>query len=679
MSNKCDLGGRLKFFSEFWASITEDRYILEAIKGAKLEFDSLPCQSFPPHEISCSLQEKLAIGVELEKYLESGIISKAEHSEGEFISKIFSRPKKNGKIRIILDLSVLNEDIKYEHFKMENFNTALALVSENCFFGSIDLRDAYYSVNIHYLFRKYLRFTWNNQLFEFNCLPNGYSGAPRLFTKIMKPLFGKLRSEGYLSVFYLDDSLQIGSSYEDCQQNILATAKLLSNAGFIINEDKSVAKPTQRILFLGFWIDSVKMNVTLPDEKQEKILVLGRKLIGNLEIKIRELAQFIGLLVSSLPAVKYGALFYRFLEHDKICALRENFGNFEKFTKLTDQSKAEISWWLENIHSSPEDIIVKNPDFIIECDSSKIGWGVRFGDKSTQGHWLPDEAMEHINILELKAVLFGLKSYFNNSRSSHIRIKSDNTTTVAYINNYGGVKSLKCHEVAKSIWLWAIEKKIHLSAEHLPGTKNVIADKASRIFDQNTEWELDQNVFNNIEDKFGVAEIDLFASRINKKYLQYASWKPDPFSMIVDAFSANWSCLKFYAFPPFSMVLTCVQKIRAEQATGVLVVPLWVTQPWFPIVMRMLIQPPIVSPLDSLFLSFQKGTKHQQHKNLRMMACHLSGNITKSRAFHQGPLTSCVPLGDPLPKINIKSILKNGVISVIDRRLIPCYLLNPKS
>ena len=137
-------------------------------------------------------------------------------------------------------------------------------------FGSIDLRDAYYSVNIDSSFRKFLRFTWNNQLYGFNCLPIGFSGAPRLFTKIMQPIFGELRSEAYLSVFYLDDSLQIGSSYVDCQNNILATAKLFSNAGFIINEDKSVARPTQKILFLGFWIDSVNMTVSLPDENRKE-------------------------------------------------------------------------------------------------------------------------------------------------------------------------------------------------------------------------------------------------------------------------------------------------------------------------------------------------------------------------------------------------------------------------
>ena len=93
---------------------------------------------------------------------------------------------------------------------------------------------------------------------------------------------------------------------------------------------------------------------------------MGKKLIKDSEVKIRELAQFIGVLVSSLPAVMYGALFYRFLEINKLCGLRINFGNFEKVTNLTDMSKAGISWWLGNVHSSPETIMVKNPDFIIE-------------------------------------------------------------------------------------------------------------------------------------------------------------------------------------------------------------------------------------------------------------------------------------------------------------------------
>ena len=61
----------------------------------------------------------------------------------EYISNIFVRPKKNGKFRIILNLRNLNDCVEYHHFKMETLKTAISLVSKNCYFGSIDLQDAY--------------------------------------------------------------------------------------------------------------------------------------------------------------------------------------------------------------------------------------------------------------------------------------------------------------------------------------------------------------------------------------------------------------------------------------------------------------------------------------------------------------------------------------------------------
>ena len=119
-----------------------------------------------------------------------------------------------------------------------------------------------------------------------------------------------------------------------------------------------------------------------------------------------------------------------------------------------------------------------------------------------------------------------------------------NVTAVTYINNLGGVKSVDCHKIAKEVWVWAIEIGNHISAEHLPGSKNVLADKASRVFDVNTEWELDSSVYHDIIKVFGKPDIDLFASRLNAKHNNYVSWKPDPNASFVDAFSASWSDLK---------------------------------------------------------------------------------------------------------------------------------------
>ena len=147
------------------------------------------------------------------------------------------------------------------------------------------------------------------------------------------------------------------------------------------------------------------------------------------------------------------------------------------------------------------------------------------------------ESTSHINVLELKAILFGLQSFLNDSSSVHIRIQSDNITAVSYVNNFGGVKSMSCHHIAKDIWQWAIDRNNHLSVEFLPGSENIHADRASRIFDENTEWNLNSNVIHRIIEQFGSFDIDLFASRLNSQCDIYCSWKPDPHAKSVDAFN----------------------------------------------------------------------------------------------------------------------------------------------
>ena len=158
----------------------------------------------------------------------------------------------------------------------------------------------------------------------------------------------------------------------------------------------------------------------------------------------------------------------------------------------------------------------------------------------------------------------------------------DNTTAVAYVNHMGGSKSLPCNDLAKEIWEWCANRNITLSATHLPGKQNVIADKESRKFNDRTEWKLNEQAFNKIRHRFGTPDIDLFASRLNYQVPRYVSWKPDPGAEAVDAFSLDWNKLKFYAFPPFCLVGRCIQKIMQDKAQGILVVPNWTTQAWFP-------------------------------------------------------------------------------------------------
>jgi len=670
------VGGRLKNYLQFWKSLTSDESILQTVSGAKIEFNRYVVQKFPMKPIKCSSEEKLKIDTEMYKYGKSGIIEKVDHSVGEFVNQIFPTPKKNGGVRIILNLKPLNDAVEYKHFKMENLQLALSLMEDHCFMASIDLKDAYYSVSINESYRKYLRFVWNDQLYQFSCLPNGLSSAPRLFTKLMKPIFAKLRQEGFVSVYYLDDIWLMGRSVIECCDNVSATRELLSQAGFLINFEKSEMNPSNKIKFLGFLLDSDKMIVQLTPEKRTKIVEFCSTLLNEEIFSIRFVAKVIGILISSLPAVLHGELYYRFLEIGKINALKKSHGNFDAKMKLGVDAKLELEWWKNNAPLCFRPIRIPPFSLLITTDASNAGWGAVFQGNNTGGPWTTKERKSHINELELKAIHFGLKSFLNNVSHEHIRIQSDNITAVAYINNLGGVKSIKCHCIAKSIWTWAINKDIYLSAEHLPGSENCLADKASRIFDENTEWEMVEHIYVQLVRKLGPFSIDLFASRLNAKQDIYASWKPDPTALFVDAFSANWSNYEnFYAFPPFSVIPKCLQKITIEESKGTIIVPFWPTQPWFPKVMRMLTDPPTILPRNILQLPFPTTKTFLPHKNLHLLACRVSGNISEIRDFQKNLLPLCVLRGAPLRLNSMKFISENGFISVVNKTLIPCVTM----
>ena len=131
----------------------------------------------------------------------------------------------------------------------------------------IDLRDAYYSVPICTKDRRYLRFQHNGALYEFVCLPNGLSSAPRIFTKLLKPVFSKLRSEGVLLIGYIDDIILIADDPPTLLHHIRKTTELLTSLGFTIHSEKSALIPSQCAVFLGFLIDTVAMTVNMTTVK----------------------------------------------------------------------------------------------------------------------------------------------------------------------------------------------------------------------------------------------------------------------------------------------------------------------------------------------------------------------------------------------------------------------------
>ena len=207
--------------------LTSDSWILDIVRGFKIEFETLPIQTKLPNSLPFNKQEFEIIESEVQQLLLKKVIEKTYPCENNFYSNIFIRPKLDGTHRLILNLKYLNEDIEHIHFKMETLKSVLPLIKENCWFASVDLKDTYYSVNIDKNYRNFLCFQWDGSIYRFTSLPNGLSSAPRVFTKLLKPIFSYLRKLGHTNVAYIDDILLQGDTYNECQQNIRDTTEVI--------------------------------------------------------------------------------------------------------------------------------------------------------------------------------------------------------------------------------------------------------------------------------------------------------------------------------------------------------------------------------------------------------------------------------------------------------------------
>lgn len=622
--------GQLSQHLAFWKFLTSDPEVLDIIIGMKIHLESQVYQGFIPNPISFGQKETILIQKEIEKMLNKGIIVPVSNEplEGEYISNIFTRPKKDGGLRIILNLRGFNKQVCNSHFKMHTLQNAIDLMSPKAYMASIDFKDAYYSVRIDDKCQKYLRFFFQGQKYAFSCLPNGLSTGPRKFTKVAKVLFAYLRvKKRHINSHYIDDSFLLALTEIACRQNIIDTLNASRKAGFVVHPEKSVLIPVQVLVYLGFVLNTLNMTVTLTQQKKDKLIALIDQAISKPNMTIQQLAELVGNLVGTFPGMRYGKLYYRQLDNEKNFALSINKGDFSKELLLTNAAISDLKWWKHNLNLEFASATIPIPDIVLATDASNTGWGGTDNFNSTKGHWTLEENDYHINVKELLAVRYSLESLYDSIRDKTIKVMSDNTTTVNYINQQGGKKTL-CNCVTKQIWLWAIKRNIWLLATYIPGLLNSKADKLSRASNPNIEWKISARIFHKIELKFGKRDIDLFASRTNACTDIYVSWFPDPGAKFCDAFSISWDKCIAYAFPPFVLLSRVLRKIEQQSDINiVLIAPEWPTQSWFSKLMMM----------ANDFFYFSNAELTNPHPVTppkgRLMALHIKKN-SKEKVFN---------------------------------------------
>ena len=623
---------------EEWEKLTSDKWVLDTISfGARLNFigNAPPFLAVPKQS---GFNYGPAIREEISDLISKKAVIQLGDSSVAWISNLFLVPKKDGGQRPVINLAPLNRFLVKQHFKMESFALIPDLLKQGDWLAKIDLKDAYLSVPIHADHQKFLAFSLDGKNFAFQKLPFGLSPAPRIFTKLIRPVARYLRSFGIRLIVYLDDWLLFGQSIDETLRAVVLTTQILQKLGFTINWEKSIVDPVTTIEFLGLTIDSIASLCSIPERKISIIVQMAQALSSNRTISCLDLSQFIGTAVSLRSACSLIMSYVRFLQKDLILALGP-LKNYNNLVSLSPQSIKDLEWFCSNLPVwKGENILPKEISHTLTTDASKLGWGAVWKSVSTGGSWDLVESRWHINVLEMKACLLGIKSFISRMpRNSGLRVESDSRTVVAYLRKGGGTKDPQLILLAREISELALSHNIELFPVHIRGVDNTIADRESRVRREEDEWSLSDSASSWLFSKFGVPDIDLFASRLNYKVPVYVSWFPDPDSLSSDAFSMSWRGLRAYAFPPFCLAARVIAKALRESVTSlILVAPIWEAQAFTPLATACAVESVEIPhfPKEPLLTNNLGQTHPCLSQGLRLGAwkiCPLSGDPSDSK------------------------------------------------
>ena len=165
------VGGRLCSFRRDWQTNKCSSNVLNIItNGCVLPFLSKPNLVRFPLILSeyKARQKDQALATCIQSLLSKNAIKRVENVKSlGFYSRLFLVPKPHQRWRPVIDLPHV------EKFKMETAESIRTSLIPGEWVSSIDLSDAYLHIPIHPNSRKYLRFCYRSQVFQFTSLPFG--------------------------------------------------------------------------------------------------------------------------------------------------------------------------------------------------------------------------------------------------------------------------------------------------------------------------------------------------------------------------------------------------------------------------------------------------------------------------------------------------------------------------
>ena len=588
--------------------------------GIKIPFVTEPesCR-FPNHILTPS--QSLFVSEKVKELSDNGYISHADHVP-KCVSPLECVNKKGGKLRLITDLRFVNNFCNTPKFRYEDISVLPQVVKNKDKLVTIDLKDGFFHVPVHRDYRTYLGFCWDQKYYVWNVLPFGLQSSPYYFCKVIRPIVEYLILQGVRLIAYVDDILVCASSVV-IDLHVKVVLETLESLGFKINIEKSSLEPEECKEFLGYLVDTSGDNVLLkvPIKRIKKVCTDIRRALAKPVIRARTLARLIGQCVATTKAVLPGKLKLRSAYRLLHCK-----ASWDSILTWSDSAKQDFTWWISALDTwNGCTILPSTIDAQLVTDASKIGWGAVLEEKEAQGFWDPSIGHCHSNQREMWAVLMALISFRQEVAGKTIQIRSDNITTVAYLNRMGGPRQ-GLNQIATAIWAEALHNHVSISCCHIAGIDNTGADHLSRLHDRH-EWQLNPRLFHLLDGMWGPHTVDRFASILTAQLDKFNSRYYHPLASGVDALTQqDWSENNNFVNAPFRLIPQILEILKVQRADATIIAPMWKAQPWYERLKRASIRPPFrIQNTHPSILSTWGHAEPLQNKRWKLFAWRISG------------------------------------------------------
>jgi hypothetical protein len=291
----------------------------------------------------------------------------------------------------------------------------------------------------------------------------------------------------------VDDFTFFAQSPQQCETDWQWFMQDCAGLGLSMNMPKS-APPAQRQKVVGVVFDFVDMSAALDSDK---VLALKERLVGFLgkrKCTVAELQSLLGHLYYASRVVFAGRTFVFHLA----ALLRGAHGRARHHrVHLTAAARADVCWWLDNVDrcNGRQAILPHAPVLwrVFQTDASLtgadglpcVGVWLHGGYASLSSQDLEgmfDDvpvAGADINVWEMYAVVVACRLFAEYMSGQHWRVRTDNASCEAWIMR--GVRT------SQRVAAWLAElmgmcllHQFRLSAKHIPGAQNKVADALSR-------------------------------------------------------------------------------------------------------------------------------------------------------------------------------------------------------